>query len=67
MARRVKTWAKKEAGSLLNLSERSNLSTLQGVHGATNGHLSSYTFNLMVIFYMQQRSLQLVSRTRGGS
>ncbi|CAE7250935.1 tent2-b [Symbiodinium sp. KB8] len=38
MARRVKTWAKKE-----------------GVHGATNGHLSSYTFNLMVIFYMQQK------------
>eukprot|EP00439_Symbiodinium_sp_Y106_P076367 s842_g15.t1 len=38
MARRVKTWAKKE-----------------GVHGATNGHLSSYTFGLMVIFYMQQK------------
>lgn len=27
----------------------------QDVHGATNGHLSSYAFTLMVIFYMQIR------------
>ena len=39
-------------------SEHVNVPVMQGVHGAPNGHLSSYSFCLMGIFYMQQPALQ---------
>ncbi|CAJ1444660.1 unnamed protein product [Effrenium voratum] len=48
--------------------ELKNWARKQGLHGAFNGHLSSYSFVLLAIFYMQQRGalpcLQREAETR---